>query len=74
MDLRPFAEAVGTSDAVTVSGLGTRGGPVPGVRLVTAPVGIDWIQPAEMTVSVAAGTPVEIQGNASVRQAYLGEI
>ena len=52
VDLTSFADAVGTTDPVTVSGLGTRGGPVPGVRAVAAPVGIDWIQPAEMTVSV----------------------
>jgi FAD/FMN-containing dehydrogenase len=58
VDLRPFADAVGTTEPVTVSGLATRGGPVPGVRAVTAPVGIDWIQPAEMTVSVGAGTPI----------------
>jgi glycolate dehydrogenase FAD-binding subunit len=44
---------------VTVAGLGTRGGAVPGVRIVAAPSGIDWIQPAEMTVSVGAGTPVD---------------
>ena len=59
MDLTSYAEEVGTTDPVTVSGLGTRGGPVPGVRAVAAPVGIDWIQPAEMTVSVGAGTPVD---------------
>jgi FAD/FMN-containing dehydrogenase len=53
-----FAEAVGDTDAVTVSGLGTRGGPVPGVRRVTAPSGIDWIQPAEMTIRCGAATPV----------------
>ena len=29
------------------------------MRAVGAPVGIDWIQPAEMTVSVGAGTPVD---------------
>jgi glycolate oxidase FAD binding subunit len=59
VDLTSFADAVGTTDPVTVSGLGTRGGPVPGVRTVAPPVGIDWIQPAEMTVSVGAGTPVD---------------
>jgi glycolate oxidase FAD binding subunit len=59
VDLTPFAEQVGTADAVTVTGLGTRGGPVPDVRVVGAPVGIDWIQAAEMTVSVGAGTPVD---------------
>ena len=59
MDLTSFAKEVGTTDPVTVTGLGTRGGPVPDARLVHAPVGIDWIQPAEMTVSVGAGTPVD---------------
>ena len=47
-----FADEVGTTDPVTITGLGTRGGPVAGVRTVAAPAGIDWIQPAEMTVSV----------------------
>jgi FAD/FMN-containing dehydrogenase len=59
VDLTSFADEVGATDPVTVTGLGTRGGPVPGVRLVGAPVGIDWIQAAEMTVSVGAGTPVD---------------
>jgi glycolate dehydrogenase FAD-binding subunit len=59
VDLTSFAEAVGTTDPVTVAGLGTRGGAVPGVRTVAAPAGIDWIQPAEMTVLVGAGTPVD---------------
>jgi FAD/FMN-containing dehydrogenase len=31
---------------------------VPGVRVVGAPAGIEWIEPAEMTMSCAAGTPV----------------
>jgi FAD/FMN-containing dehydrogenase len=53
-----FVDQVGDTDPVTVTGLGTRGGPVPGVRSVTPPSGIDWIQPAEMTVHCAAGTPV----------------
>ena len=55
-----FAEAVGTTDPVTIAGLGRRAAArCPGVRAVAAPVGIDWIQPAEMTVSVGAGTPVD---------------
>lgn len=58
MDLTAFAAAVGAEDPVTITGLGTRGGPVPGVRSVTAPAGIDRIEPAEMTVSCGAGTPV----------------
>jgi len=53
-----FVDEVGDTDPVTVAGLGTRGGPVPGVRTVSAPVGIEWIQPAEMTISCGAGTSV----------------
>jgi FAD/FMN-containing dehydrogenase len=53
-----FAEEVGDAGPVTVTGLGSRGGPVPDVRHVTAPSGIDWIQPAEMTICCGAGTPV----------------
>jgi FAD/FMN-containing dehydrogenase len=59
VDLTSFAGAVGTTDPVTIAGLATRGGAVTGVRAVGAPSGIDWIQPAEMTVSVGAGTPVD---------------
>jgi glycolate oxidase FAD binding subunit len=55
-----FAGEVGTTGPVTVGGLGTRGGPVPGVRQVSAPSGIDRIQPAEMTISCGAGTPVAV--------------
>ena len=58
MDLSPFAEEVGVDGPVTITGLGTRGGPVDGVRTVYAPSGIDWVQPAEMTVGCGAGTPV----------------
>lgn len=58
MDLSAFVEAVGRDDPVTISGLGTRGGPVDGVRSVTAPAGVVWVQPAEMTVCCGAGTPV----------------
>ncbi len=54
-----FADEVGDVDPVTISGLGTRGGAVRGVRAVTAPSGIDWIQPAEMTICCGAGTPVD---------------
>ncbi len=53
-----FADRVGDTDPVTVSGLSTRGGPVAGVRAVTAPSGIDWVQPAEMTIRCGAGTPM----------------
>ena len=58
MDLTPFAEEVGVEGPVTITGLGTRGGPVPGVRTVGAPAGIDWIEPAELTVCCGAGTMV----------------
>jgi glycolate oxidase FAD binding subunit len=53
-----FADEVGDTGPVTVTGLGSRGGPVPGVRSVTAPPGIAWVQPAEMTVCCGAGTAV----------------
>jgi FAD/FMN-containing dehydrogenase len=53
-----FATEVGTEGPVTVSGTGTRGGPVAGVRQVTAPAGIEWIEPAEMTMRCGAGTTV----------------
>jgi glycolate oxidase FAD binding subunit len=53
-----FATAVGTDGPVTISGSGTRGGPVAGVRCVTAPTGIEWVQPAEMTIRCGAGTPI----------------
>ena len=53
-----FAEEVGECDPVTVTGLGTRGGPVLDARVVRAPAGIAWIQPAEMTMCCGAGTPV----------------
>jgi glycolate oxidase FAD binding subunit len=59
IDLVAFAESVGASGPVTVAGLGSRGGAVPGVRAVAAPAGIDWIQPDEMVVACGAGTPVE---------------
>ena len=57
-----FAAEVGAFDPVTVTGLGTRSGhspSTPGVRSVTAPAGIGWIQPAEMTVRCGAATPVD---------------
>ncbi len=59
MDLNDFAEEVGSSGPVTIAGLATRGGPVEDVRPVMAPVGIEWMQPDEMTVCCGAGTPVE---------------
>ena len=58
MDLTAFAESVGASDPVTVSGAGTRGGPMPDARCVAAPSGIVEFEPAEMTVRCGAGTTV----------------
>jgi len=58
IDLKSFAEAVGTDDPVTIAGLGTRGGPVPKTRCVAAPSGIEWLQPDEMIASCGAGTSV----------------
>lgn len=54
-----FAGEVGAEGQVTVTGLGTRGGPVDGVRAVAAPSGIEWIEPAEMTMRCGAGTPMD---------------
>lgn len=59
MDLTDFAEHVGPTDPVTITGHGTRGGAVPGCRQVSAPSGIERIEPEEMTVSCAAGTAVD---------------
>jgi len=58
MDLTPFADEVGAAGPVTIVGAATRGGAVPGVRHVSAPAGVDWIEPAEMTVCCGAGTTV----------------
>lgn len=58
MDLSEFAAEVGATDPVTISGTGTRGGAVPGIRTVHAPSGIQWIQADEMIVSCGAATPV----------------
>ena len=43
---------------MTITGLGTRGGPVQGVRTVRPPAGIEWIQADEMTMRCGAGTAV----------------
>jgi FAD/FMN-containing dehydrogenase len=56
--LSEFADAVGVEGPVTIAGAGTRGGGVPGVRCVTAPSGIEWIQADEMIVSCGAATSV----------------
>ena len=58
MDLTAFADEVGASGPVTITGLGTRGGPVAGVRTVHPPAGIEWIQADEMTMRCGAGTSV----------------
>ncbi len=58
IDLDEFADAVGNSDPVTIIGLGTRGGAVPDTRCVSAPSGVEWVQPDEMIASCGAGTPV----------------
>jgi len=57
--LERFADEVGSVGEVTVAGLGTRGGAVPGVRAVAAPAGIEWVQADEMTVCCGAGTSVD---------------
>ena len=58
MDLTGFADEVGAVGEVTITGATTRGGPVPGVRVVRAPTGIDWLRGDEMTVCCGAGTLV----------------
>ncbi|MCH2423006.1 MAG: FAD-binding protein [Acidimicrobiales bacterium] len=60
-DLTAFRNEVGESDPVCVRGGGTHwevGGDDAGVRSVTAPSGIEAFEPAEMTVTVGAGTTV----------------
>lgn len=59
MDLKAFAKEVGATGPVTITGLGTRGGPVQSVRCVRPPAGIEWIQADEMTMRCGAGTPVD---------------
>jgi glycolate oxidase FAD binding subunit len=56
--IRRFADDVGRDDPVTVTGAGTRGGGVAGVRTVRAPSGVDRVEPAEMIVSCGTGTLV----------------
>ncbi len=62
-DLESFAAEVGTDDPVAVVGGRTHwtvGGRCPeGTRLVRAPRGVRSFDPADMTVRVGAGTPVE---------------
>jgi glycolate oxidase FAD binding subunit len=64
VDLTAFADEVGPSGPVTITGLGTRGGPVSGVRTVRPPAGIEWIQADEMTMRCGAGTAVADVGAA----------
>ena len=59
MDLSAFAEAVGTTGPVSIIGLGTRGGQVPGCKVVAAPSGILDYNPAEMTLRCGAGTSMD---------------
>jgi glycolate oxidase FAD binding subunit len=59
MDLSEFASAVGSSGPVSIVGLGTRGGHVPGCRVVAAPSGIVDYNPAEMTMRCGAGTSMD---------------
>jgi glycolate oxidase FAD binding subunit len=56
--LARFATEVGDGDPVTIAGASTRGGAVPGIRCVAAPVGVRWVQADEMTVCCGAGTSV----------------
>jgi glycolate oxidase FAD binding subunit len=63
VDLSAFADAVGQHDPVTCVGHRTRwsvgGYAEPGAREVSAPAGIDRIEPEEMIVSCGAGTSVD---------------
>ena len=59
VDLSSFAEAVGATGPVSILGLGTRGGQVPGCKVVAAPSGILDYNPAEMTLRCGAGTPMD---------------
>ncbi len=58
MDLSAWAAEIGSHGPVTITGLGSRGGPVADARPVRPPSGIDWFEPAEMTLCCGAGTPV----------------
>jgi len=59
VDLTAFADEVAGTDPVTIAGMATRGGAVSGVRAVSAPSGIEWIEPDEMTLCCGAATPVD---------------
>ena len=53
-----FAVQVGTEGEVAIQGLASRGGVLGDVRTVDAPAGIEWVQPAEMTIRCGARTSV----------------
>lgn len=59
--VRAFADEVGDSGPVAIVGAGTRSGDGhgSGARTVTAPAGVAWVQPAEMTIRCGAGTLVD---------------
>ncbi len=59
LTLDDFAAAVGSTGPVAIAGLGTRSALPPVVRVVHAPVGIERIDPGEMTIRCGAGTPVD---------------
>lgn len=62
MDLTPFAEAVGATGPVAITGRRGRtiGGAVDAaVPVVRAPAGVESVAVAEMTCACGAGTPVE---------------
>jgi glycolate oxidase FAD binding subunit len=74
IDLGALVDEVADVDAgpVTVAGLSTREGGVPGVRCVTAPSGIASFQPDEMVLSCGAGTTVdEVQAAAAEHGQYV---
>lgn len=56
--LEEFAAEVGAAEPVTITGSGTRGGAVAAARVVSAPVGIERVDAAEMVVECGAGTLV----------------
>jgi FAD/FMN-containing dehydrogenase len=59
LTLEEFAAQVGAEGPVTIAGSATRGGAVVNVRTVSAPVGIERIDAAEMVIECGAGTPVD---------------
>lgn len=58
LTLEEFAASVGATGPVGIVGSGTRSPAPIAERVVRAPVGIEWVQPAEMTIRCGAGTPV----------------